>query len=160
MLYPGSCFSTDYVTILLHTMMWHSSMVIMGVYLIVSKEYCKEIKNALKEITPGTIIFAIIVTFALIVNIVGYKAYFGTDKNIHNETLFLMYISPYYGNPFPILGTIKEKVPFIVFFICYLLAFAIGITLLWFIVFGIRKLVSLINKKKESTQSWVLLLYI
>ena len=87
-------------------------MVIMGVYLIVSKEYCKEIKNVIKEITPGTIIFAIIVTFALIVNIVGYKAYFGTDKNIHNETLFLMYISPYYGNPFPILGTIKEKVPF------------------------------------------------
>ena len=148
MIYPDSCFYTNYVTILLHTMMWHSSMVIIGVYLVVSKEYCKDIKNFVKEIIPGLIIFTIIVVFSLIVNIVGYHLYFGTDLNIHNETLFFMYISPYYSNPFPILGQIKETQSFIVFFLAYLAAFAIGITALWFIVFGIRKFVSIANKKR------------
>ena len=153
MLYPGSCFGTDLVTILLHTMMWHSSMVIMGVYLIVAKRYCSELKSALKEILPGTIIFSMFVALALLINIIGYKAYFGTDKNIYGDVLQFMYISPYYGNPFPILGTIKENVPFIVFFLAYLLAFALGVTILWFGVFGIRKLVSLIQEKKNKKAS-------
>lgn len=150
MAYPGTCFHTDYVTILLHTMIWHASMVIMGIYLIVSRRYCSNIKDITKEVMPATIIFSGLVIFALLVNIIGYKLYFGTDKNIYNDTLYLMYISPYYSNPFPILGAIKEKVPYVVFFLLYLACFAVGISVLWLGIFGIRKLTSLINNKPKK----------
>lgn len=153
MAYPDSCFGTDYITILLHTMMWHASMVIIGIYLIVAKKYCSNIKSILKEIGPGAIVFTIVVSIALIANIVGYYAYFGTPANVHGDKLFLMYISPWYECPFPILGALKEQLPFPVFFLLYLLAFVLGISILWFAVFGIRKLVNLIaNKTKKSEQ--------
>ena len=147
MMYPDTCFSTDYLTILIHTMIWHTSMVVMGVYVIYSKEYGK---NPLKEVLPGTIIYAGLVLIAVVVNIVGYKTYFGTPKNIHNETLFFLYLSPYYGCPFPILGTLKEQVPYPVFLILYVLAFAIGITIVWCAVFGIRKLAQKLSKKEAK----------
>lgn len=147
MMYPDTCFSTDYLTILIHTMVWHASMVVMGFYVLFSKQYGK---NPLKEVIPGTIIFAGLVIFAVLVNIIGYKLYFGTPKNIHGESLFFLYISPYYGCPFPILGTLKEQVPYPVFLFLYILAFAIGITILWSIVFGIRKLCEKINAKKTN----------
>lgn len=151
MIYPDSCFATKYITILIHTMLWHSSMVVMGVYLIVARGYGK---NLLKEITPGAIIFSIIVTFALIANIIAYKVYFGDPiKNIHNEKFFLLYISPYYETPFPILCDIKEKVPFVIFFITYLLAFFLGVSLLWSIVFLIRKAILKITNKNNAKVS-------
>ena len=147
MVFPGSCFYTDYLTILINTMLWHTSMVVMGFYVIYAKEYGK---NPLKEVIPGTIIYAGLVLFAVIVNIVGYKLYFGTPKNIHGESLFFLYISPYYGCPFPILGTLKEQVPYVVFLILYILAFALGITIVWCATFGIRKLVEKLHKKNNE----------
>lgn len=153
MLYPDTCFHTDYVTILIHTMMWHASMVIMGVYLIVAKRYCSSLKNFVKEIASGGIVFTSIVVFSLLVNIIAYHAYFGTPNNTTGQSINFMYISPYYGCPFPVLGALKEQVPFIVFFLVYLLAFAVGISVLWFAIFGIRQLVALIaNKKKPETK--------
>lgn len=149
MLYPDTCFATKYITILIHTMLWHSSMVVMGVYLIVSRNYGK---NLLKEIVPGAIIFSIIVVIALIANIIAYNVYFGDPiKNIHDEKFFLLYISPYYETPFPILCDIKEKVPFVIFFICYLLAFFLGVSLLWSIVYLIRKLIFKITNKNNAS---------
>ncbi len=150
MLYPDTCFHTEYVTILLHTMMWHTSMVIMGIYLIISKRYCSNIKNLLNEVGSGAIIFAIIVVISLVVNIVSYHLYFGTDKNTTGQIINFMYISPYYSCPFPILGDIKEHVHFVFFFIIYLIAFALGISIVWFAIFGIRKLVEFINAKVEK----------
>ena len=148
MAYPDSCFHTDYVTILIHTMLWHVSLVVMGVYLIVSRGYCSDPKRMLREIGGGTLVFAVVVTLALAANLIGYKLYFGTELNRTGEILFLMYISPYYENPFPILGTIKEQVPFPVFFLAYLAAFAVGVTVLWLSVFGIRRLTASVRKRE------------
>lgn len=137
MAYPDTCFSTSYITILIHTMVWHSSMVVMGVYLIFSRGYGKKIK----EVLPAAGFFAGVVTLALIANIIAYKVYFGDPvKNIHDDTFFLLYISPYYDTPLPILSNIKEMTYFPVFFVAYLLAFFAGVSLLWCIVMGIRKL--------------------
>ena len=146
MMYPDTCFGTDYITILIHTMLWHSSMVVMGFYVLYSKEYGK---NIVKEVIPGTIIYTGLVIFAVLVNIIGYKLYFGTPKNIHGESLFFLYLSPYYGCPFPILGTLKEQVPYPVFLLLYVIAFALGISIVWCAVFGIRKL-SLKNKNNKK----------
>ncbi len=152
MMYPDTCFSTDYLTILIHTMVWHSSMAIMGVYLIVARGYGK---NPVKEAIPGFFILLSLIAFSILVNVVGYYAYFGTPKNVHGEQLFFMYLSPWYGCPFPILGTIKEQAPYIVFLLCYIVAFAMGIVIVWSAVFGIRKLVTKCqnkNKKEEVTE--------
>ena len=148
MLYPDSCFSTSYITILIHTMLWHSSMVVMGVYLIFSRGYGK----SLKEIIPAFIIFSGIVILALVANLIAYEVYFGDPvKNIHNDKFFLLYISPYYETPLPILSDIKNVVEFPIFFILYLVVFLTGIAILWSAVMGIRKLCTL--KKKESVET-------
>ncbi len=152
MLYPDTCFHTDYVTILLHTMMWHVSMVVMGIYLIVAKKYCSNIKNILNEVGSGAIIFGIIVVISLVVNITAYHLYFGTEKNTTGQIINFMYISPYYSCPFPILGDIKENVHFIFFFIIYLIAFALGISIVWFGIFGIRKFVEFISSKIKKNE--------
>jgi len=151
MAYPDSCFHTHYLTILLHTMLWHSSMVIIGVYLIVAMDLCTKVKNIFKEAVPGGIVFDSIVTFAVIANLLGYKFYFGNPElNVHDDTFFLMYLSPYYSCPFPILSTIKENQPYLVFLFCYLLAFFLGICIIWFLSFGIKKCVVGIIKDVES----------
>lgn len=139
MIYPGDCFATWYVTILIHTMLWHSSMVVMGVYLVVAKGYGK----GLKELLPASMLYVIILAVALIANVVGYHVYFKDPLlNIHNGKFYLMYISPYYDSPLPILSNIKETAPYPIFLLCYLLAFIIGISLLWFVIKVIRKIIS------------------
>ena len=148
MLYPGDCLSTSYITILIHTMLWHSSMVVMGVYIIYSKGYGNKYLN---ELIPGVCVFSIIVLVAVLANIIAYKLYFGIPElNVRDETFFLLYISPYYRCALPILADIKEAVPYPIFLFLYILAFAIGTSLIWSIVKGINKLVSLQKNKHEK----------
>lgn len=143
MVYPDTVFSTSYITLLIHTMVWHSSMVVMGVYLIASRKYGRRFK----ELLPAIMVFAVIVIIAVIANIIAYHTYFKfPDKNIHDESFFLLYISPYYSNPFPILNNIKEIAPYPVFLFTYVAVFSLGVALVWAIIMGVRKLFS---SKKE-----------
>ena len=136
MAYPDTVFHTSYITILVHTMIWHSSMVVMGVYLLVSRRFGKNIK----ELIPAIVIFIIIVLVAVVANVVAYETYFKfPEKNIYDESFYLLYISPYYSNPFPILNDIKEVAPYPVFLATYVLAFSLGVTLLWLAIIGIKK---------------------
>ena len=147
MLYPDTCLNTRYISILIHTMLWHSSMVVMGVYLVVARKYGQ---NIFKEVLPGSIVFVIILAIAIIANIIAYKTYFGIpEKNIYNDTFFLMYVSPYYDSPLPILSNIKASVPYPIFMLSYIMAFVVGIAFLWLIVYGIRQLCLALSKKKE-----------
>lgn len=150
MLYPDTCFQTPYTTILIHTMLWHTSMVVMGVYLLISREYASSLKNIVKDLFPGFIVLLVIIVISLIVNEVGYKLYFGTDKNVYNDTLFFMYLSPYYPSPLPILSTIKETTPYIVFLITYIVAFFLGITVMFMIVLGIRSFAKVFGTSKDK----------
>ena len=143
MIYPLTVFHTQNMGILIHTMVWHSVMVILGIYLIVSRRYGRNIK----ELLHPSIVFVIIVGFALILNLMAYHLYFKLDGISFNGEFNLFYVSPYYYNPIPILGEIKEKVWFPFFFIIYLLAFFIGVTILWGIIIGIRKIISFKKKK-------------
>ena len=131
-------------------MLWHTTMVVMGVYLLVSREYASSLKNIVKDLFPGFIVLLVIIVISLIVNEVGYKLYFGTDKNIYNDTLFFMYLSPYYPSPLPILSTIKEATPYIVFLITYIVAFLLGITVMFMIVLGIRSFAKIFGTSKDK----------
>ena len=139
MSYPGDCFHTSYTTILIHTMLWHSSMVVIGIYLIVAKGLGKN----LKELLPAFGYFAIVLGLALSANIIAYHTYFKfPELNVHNCRFFLFYISPYYMNPFPILSDIKENVSFTLFLLLYVVVFFIGIARVWSVIMGLRKLFS------------------
>ncbi len=143
MVYPDTVFHTEYITLLIHTMLWHSSMVVMGIYLVVARKYGKKYK----ELIPASIIFIIIVMIAVIANIVGYEIYFKfPERNIYDESFFLLYVSPYYPTPLPVLSNIKEIVPYPVFLLSYILFFSLGVLILWSALIGIRKLFC---RKKE-----------
>lgn len=151
MAYPGDCFSTSYVTILIHTMIWHASMVIMGIYLLASRGYGK---NILKEVIPGFIVFAIIVVIALVGNILSYNLFFNNPElNVHGQSLNMFYISPYYQCSLPILSIIYTKVPYVVFFLCYLLAFLLGISFVWLVTRAINAIRLAIAKSKAKQES-------
>ena len=144
MTYPGDCFGISYVTILIHTMLWHSSMVVMGIYLQRSRNYTD---NYFKDLFPGFIVFLVIVAFALIGNIVSYKLYFSTELNVYGQSLNMFYISPYYNCSLPILSIIYLKVPYLVFLFCYFLAFFLGISAIW----GSVRLIRLIGASLAQT---------
>ena len=144
MIYPLTVFHTEYMFILIHTMMWHSLMVVMGVYLVVARGYGKKIK----ELLFPSFLFVSVMVVAIICNIGTYIVYFSREDISFVGEFNLLYISPYYSNPIPILGNIKEMVSFPVFCIIYLLAFLIGVLVLWTIIFGIKKLyINTIYKK-------------
>ena len=147
MVYPSSCLNTKYITILIHTMLWHSSMVVMGVYLNVSRNYGQN----LKELIPGVIVFSIAVVFAVAANFIAYDIYFGDPlKNIYNDSFNLLYVSPYYDTPFPIIGEWKRQMPYAAFLILYIAMFSLGSLLLWSIVYVIRKAVLSVNTKRPN----------
>lgn len=136
MIYPGSVYNTDYLPMLIHSMIWHTAMVIMGLHLIISRSYGKNIK----ELYAPTILLVGLVFSALIINIIAQGAYFGIPGVDFHGDFNLFYISPYYDCPLPILGdVIKENLPFPVFFVVYLIAFILGVLLVWGIVYCIKK---------------------
>ncbi len=148
MLYPDSCFSTHYVTILIHTMVWHMSMVIVGIYLIVARGIGRSYK---KDVLSGLWVFLTIVVIALVANILGYQLYFkNPELNIYNEKLFLLYISPYYDSPLPILSNIKEATPYPIFLMAYIAAFLLGVSAVYGIVKFIRFLKETPLRKKNA----------
>jgi uncharacterized membrane protein YwaF len=136
MIYPGSVYNTDYIPMLIHTMIWHSSMVVVGIHLIISRGYGKKLKELVK---PSILLFGL-VTIALVVNIIAQGAYFGNPGNDYHGSFNLFYVSPFENCPLPILGdVIKDNVIFPVFFLSYLCAFTIGVLLVWLIIKLIRK---------------------
>ena len=140
MLMPESCFRTDYISMLIHTMLWHVSLVLMGVYVTVAKGYCSDQKSYLSDLLPAFSIFMIAIVLAVGMNVAGYKYYFGTDKNATGYPFAMMYLSPYYGAPFDWVNSLKDAVPYPVYLAGYI-ALAWGLcTLYFFVVCGLRRL--------------------
>ena len=147
MVYPESCLYTPYVTILIHTMAWHCSMVIMGVYLIVAKGYGK---NFLNEVMPAAMVYSVFFGMAFWGNIIMYHAFFNTPL-ANGESCNFFYISPYYRSTLPILSTIWGIVEtsmwlYPVFVLAYIAAFLIGISA----IFGGVRLIVYLSKKPRN----------
>ena len=157
MLYPDSTLNTPYITILVHTMLWHSSMVVMGVYLIVARGYGK---NIFKDLLPALYIFLIIVAIAVVTNLIAYHTYFNPELGLdpYENSFNLLFLSPYYDSPLPILSDIKElangqlNFMYIVFLLCYIVAFTLGVLLVLSFVYLIRYLheVKHVKNRKSS----------
>ena len=137
---------TTSIIMLIHTMIWHILIVLIGIYLIVSRRYGR----TLKELISPSILFTVVVLIAIVINVVAYKIHFLNVDGIINGDFNLFYISPYYGNPIPILRELKEVVSFPTFVFIYLLAFYIGSIVIWMTTYVIWKLIDIFQNKHKN----------
>ena len=131
MLFPNSCLSTPYIAMLIHTMLWHATLIIMSVYIISAKGYCKNLLNFKRELLSAVAVFTVISIIVAITDIIAYKLFFGTSLNVNGYSFNMFYISPYYGAPFDFIVSLKDAVPYIVFFIGYIAVVSSGSVTLW-----------------------------
>jgi uncharacterized membrane protein YwaF len=138
MLVPSAVLYTYFVPISLHSMIWHAILVGMGVYLIVSRGYGKE----LKELVAPFFMFLGFVCMAIIGNILVYKLHLGTDACHEGDNLSMFYLSPYYPTQFPLLGAVQEF-SYPVFVLSYVAIFTCFSLIAW----GTAKLCRKLGKK-------------
>ena len=143
MLVPNAVLYTYFVPMSLHAMLWHTVLVVMGVYLIISRGYGKK----LREMYTPAIIFVCFVALAIIGNVLVYKLHLGTPACQPGDRLSMFYISPYYPTELPLLGMVQE-ISYPLFVLCYLLLFNSFALIVWSVTHLVRKL-----KKKDAKES-------
>jgi uncharacterized membrane protein YwaF len=139
MLVPSAVLYTYFVPMSLHAMLWHTVLVVMGVYLIASRGYGKR----LSEMISPAIMFVCFVAIAIVGNILVYNLYLNTPACQPGDNLSMFYISPYYPTQLPLLGAVQQ-ISYPLFVLSYLLFFN-GFAL---IVWGVAHLVRKLRKKK------------
>ena len=140
MLVPTAVLYTYFISMSLHAMLWHTALVVMGVYLIASRGYGKNIR----EMIAPAVMFVCFVAVAIVGNILVYHLHLNTPACQPGDSLSMFYISPYYPTQIPLLGAVQE-VSYPLFVLCYFLFFN-GFAL---IVWGIAHLVRKIRGKKN-----------
>lgn len=136
---PSAVLYTYFVSISIHSMVWHSILIAMGVYLIVSRGYGKKFKELL---TPFYMYLGCIV-LALIGNVLVYKLHLGTPACHEGDNLSMFYLSPYYPTQFPLLGAVQEF-SYPLFVLTYIAIFT-GLSLL---VWAVAHIVGKRSKEK------------
>jgi uncharacterized membrane protein YwaF len=135
MLVPSAVLYTYFVPMSLHAMLWHTVLVVAGVYLIASRGYGKNIR----EMAAPAIMFVCFVAIAIVGNILAYHLYLNTPECPSGDNLSMFYISPYYPTQLPLLGAVQQA-SYPLFVLCYLLLFNGFALLAWGIACLIRKL--------------------
>lgn len=136
MVNPDSVLNGE-VTLCLQTMLWHSAMIVLAIYLIKVNHFGK---NYL-ELVPSTIICLIIIMIAMTINVTFEIL---KRNNLVSGTLNLLYISPFYDNEVFILTKIRLATNWYVYFLSYVLALILGAH----VIFGLCALVNKIKNKK------------
>ncbi len=127
--YPNDVF-VGTAGINIQTMIHHGLQIVFGIYFVVHNRKKLDHKYYLK----GIPVFAVLVTIALLANVILYKA--GLE-----DTFNMFYISPYYECSLPILSEVYKAVPYIVFALIYILGFCFIASLIYYIEMGITVLV-------------------
>ena len=135
---PTAVLYTYFVSISIHSMVWHAILIAMGAFLIVSRGYGRNFKELL---APFIMYLGCIVT-AIIGNILVYKLHLGTDACHEGDNLSMFYLSPYYPTQFPLLGAVQEF-SYPLFVLSYVAIF----TCFSLIVWGTAKLCRKLAKK-------------
>lgn len=129
-------FYWDYVTITCHSFFWHTSIVIIGLYLIIAKGYAKSIENFFREWLGAAAVYSAAIGIALVLNAVW--GLWLKDALRTEQTFNMFYISPFYNSSLPVFRDIQPNVPYPVFLFLYVLAFCIGAAAIWFCAYGVR----------------------
>ena len=142
MLIPTAVLYTYFVAMSIHSMLWHSILVVMGVYLVASRGYGKNIK----ELFISSLMLLGFVILAIIGNILVYKLHLGTENCQPGDNLSMFYISPYYPTQLPLLGVIQEF-SYPLFVLCYLILFNSFSLIVFYSSKLIRKISLKLSKK-------------
>ena len=137
MLVPSAVLYTYFVPMSIHAMLWHSILVVMGVYLIVSRGYGKK----LLELRTPALIFIGFIIMAIVGNILVYKLHLDTPACQPGDRLSMFYISPYYPTELPLLGAIQE-ISYPLFVLSYAATFNAFSLLVWAVSHVVRKITS------------------
>lgn len=141
MLIPSAVLYTYFIPMSIHSMVWHSVLVMMGVYLIVSRGYGK----TLKELISPSLLLLCFIAIAIVGNILVYKLHLGTPACQPGDNLSMFYISPYYPTQFPLLGAVQE-VSYPLFLLCYIVIFNLFSLIIW----GVSKLARTVKFGKKT----------
>ena len=123
---PTAVLYTYFVSISIHSMVWHAILIAMGAYLIVSRGYGRKFK----ELLAPFYMYLGCIALAIMGNILVYKLHLGTDACQPGDNLSMFYISPYYPTQLPLLGMVQE-VSYPLFVLCYFAFFSCLTLLVW-----------------------------
>ena len=132
--YPTVVSEAKYLTMILHTMIWHVSMIVVGVFVIAAKGYGRSLR---KELLPGMAVLMCLIALATILN-------FLLPRLIPGAWINFFYISYYHGSTLPILNTFYHYGDGVLqwFFLlfAYILAFSLGAALIWLAAKAVNRL--------------------
>ena len=142
MLYPSTVFIGT-IGINIQTMICHGGMVVMGIFLYASGV----VKPVFTTVLKALIVFEVLSSLALILNLSLYLP-------VAPETFNMFFISPYFNCELPLLQTVQNNVPYIVFLLTYLIGFFICATVVMGIVALVYKIIHFAkNRKMEKDKS-------
>lgn len=139
MVYPGNVFISQ-IGINIQTMFWHSSMVVIGFALLVTKSVKFDFKSFLK----AGIVFIIMVALALVMNVIWH---FCGDEQKFN----MFYISPFVPCSLVVLDVIYASLPYPVFLLCYILAFSLAGLIVIYTARLCQFIAQKVGNRKEKT---------
>lgn len=128
----------DHVTITCHSFFWHTSIVVIGLYLIAANQYTQRTENFIRELLPAAFVFTISLFIALSLNVIWWYLFSGRLKE--GVAFNMFYISPFFTSSLPVFRDIQPVVIYPVFLFLYIFSFCIGAAILWFLVYGTQKL--------------------
>ena len=132
MAYPTTVF-TNQISICIHTMVWHGTMIVVGVYLVARYR----IGTSLVQWKQASAILSMFILIAIVMNMAIHL--FAPQIGLNP-----FFLSPWISSPFPVLSTILAKGQsswgvfwgWLVYLISYILAFFLG-GMLVYLVAGI-----------------------
>ncbi len=142
MLVPNAVLYTYFVPMSLHAMLWHTILVVMGIYLIVSRGYGKQIR----EMLAPALTFLGFVALAVLGNVLVYHLYLNTPACQPGDKLSMFYISPYSPTELPLLGAVQE-ISYPLFLLCYLLLFNGFALIVWSVAHLAGKIFGKVGKR-------------
>lgn len=145
--YPNDVF-IETIGINFQTMVHHGLQVVFGIFFVVYNRKKLEHKYFLKAIP----VFATLVSIAFTLNVLMYQIF---EARGIDEDFNMFYIGPYVPSSLPILSDIYPKVPYVAFFLIYVVGFCAIATGLYYAEYGITRLSFKLSRyekrRKEKT---------
>ncbi len=140
--YPGDVFIGT-LGINIQTMVHHGLQVVIGIFILVRQRE----KICLRYFLKGVVVFAVLATLAVALNEIVYAIF--AAKGI-DDTFNMFYISSHFPVHLPLLSTVYELVPYIVYLLAYLVVFSLAAFLVLYSALGIMKLVDKCKRKENN----------
>jgi len=133
----------DRLSLCIHTMLWHTLMILLGMILLVSHEYGKSWRH---EVLPATPIFLLSLVLATLCNVLIYPFTANSPRPLN-----LYYLSPYGETTFMVVGDVRAACGWFPALLTYALLFVIvGAGLIFAAGYLIRILRLSVSRSREN----------